>query len=254
MNRTLRKLNARLISLLALLLLISGCASGEESQEKNSQLPTPVMLSDMIPAGEIEIGETAVLVLEDPMSWDMANNDSEIVELQSAIDDGQMTTNFAVIGRSLGTANLYAERDGVGQSFTVEVVERKRNVRIEIAKSGFFVTLPSFLAQRVEFVDEESEMTESVNALSGTLINYLADDGQPRYGSFAYVLKESDWEASQNPNQPPLGREMARIDDRVLVIAGPQDLPFNERYSNDANRFSALATLLRDSMSFSARD
>ena len=239
------------ISLTSLLLVVS-CASNEESQEKNSQLPTPVMLNDMIPPGEIEIGETAVLVLEDPMSWDMTNNDFEIVELQSAIDDGQMTTNFAVIGRSLGTANLYAERDGVGQSFTVEVVERKRNIRTEIAKSGFFVTLPSFLAQRVEFVDEESEMTESVNALSGTLISYLADDGQPRYGSFAYVLRESDWEASQNPNEPPLGSEMARIDDRVLVIAGPQDLPFNERYSNDANRFCALATILNIAENYQA--
>lgn len=202
------------------------------------------MLDYMVPAGEIEIGEVAVIILDEPMNWSMTNNSPDVVELQYAPDDGSMQTNFAVTGLTLGTANLYAEKDGLGQSFTVEVVAKKSQQTLQIADSEFSLTLPSFLADRIEFVIEMDEIAAQLEAVNASYIYYNAEDGQQRFGSFAWVLPIAKWEEIQNPNEPPLGEEMIRLDDVVLVISGPQDLPFNDRYSNDANRYSALATLL----------
>lgn len=219
-------------------------SSDNQTEQPNGQLPTPVMLDYMIPAGEIEIGEVAVIVLEEPMNWVVTNNSTDIVELQDAIDDGTMQTNFAVTGLKLGTANLYAEKDGLGQSFTIEVVEKKEQRTIQIADFDYDITLPSFLADRIEFEIEMGEIATQLEAYNASYIHYIAEDGQRLFGSFAWVLPVTKWEEIQNPDEPPLGDEMLRVGDRVLVVSGPQDLPFNDRYSNDANRYSALATLL----------
>jgi len=230
---------------LLIALAISACASSDTSAPDNSsQLPALVMLDYMVPAGEIEIGEVAVIILDEPMNWSMTNNSPDVVELQYATDDGSMQTNFAVTGLTLGTANLYAEKDGLGQSFTVEVVAKKSQQTLQIADSEFSLTLPSFLAERIEFVIEMDQIAAQLEAVNASYIYYNAEDGQQRFGSFAWVLPIAKWEEIQNPNEPPLGEEMIRLDDVVLVISGPQDLPFNDRYSNDANRYSALATLL----------
>lgn len=236
----------KLATLVASFLLITACSSAEDKTDTklDTQLPAPLMLDYMMPAGEIEIGEVAVIVLDDPMNWSMQNNSPEIVELQDAIDDGNMQTNFAVTALKLGTANLYAEKDGLGQSFTIEVVAKKSTRTLQIADSDFSITLPTFLAERIEFVISMDEYAAEFEAFNASYIYYLAEDGQQLFGSFAWVLPISKWEQMQNPNEPPLGEEMLRIQDRVLVVSGPQDLPFNDRYSDDANRYSALATIL----------
>lgn len=236
----------KLATLVASFLLITACSSAEDKTDTklDTQLPAPLMLDYMMPAGEIEIGEVAVIVLDDPMNWSMQNNSPEIVELQDAIDDGNMQTNFAVTALKLGTANLYAEKDGLGQSFTIEVVAKKSTRTLQIADSDFSITLPNFLAERIEFVISMDEYAAEFEAFNASYIYYLAEDGQQLFGSFAWVLPISKWEQMQNPNEPPLGEEMLRIQDRVLVVSGPQDLPFNDRYSDDANRYSALATIL----------
>lgn len=236
----------KLATLVASFLLITACSSAEDKTDTkpDTQLPAPLMLDYMMPAGEIEIGEVAVIVLDDPMNWSMQNYSPEIVELQDAIDDGNMQTNFAVTALKLGTANLYAEKDGLGQSFTIEVVAKKSTRTLQIADSDFSITLPNFLAERIEFVISMDEYAAEFEAFNASYIYYLAEDGQQLFGSFAWVLPISKWEQMQNPNEPPLGEEMLRIQDRVLVVSGPQDLPFNDRYSDDANRYSALATIL----------
>lgn len=236
----------KLTSLVALFLLLTACSSADDNTDTkpDSQLPAPLILDYMMPAGEIEIGEVAVIVLDDPMNWSMQNNSPEIVQLQDAIDDGTMQTNFSVTALKLGTANLYAEKDGLGQSFTIEVVANKTTRTLQIADSDFSITLPNFLAERIEFVISMDEYAAEFEAFNASYIYYLAEDGQQLFGSFAWVLPISRWEQIQNPNEPPLGEEMLRIEDRVLVVSGPQDLPFNDRYSDDANRYSALATIL----------
>ena len=126
--------------------MLAGCTSSNDdaSPSPNPELPVPVMLDYMIPAGEIEVGEVAVIVFDEPMNWTMQNNSPEIVELQPAIDDGTMQTNFAVTALTLGTANLYAEKDGLGQSFTIEVVAQKGNREIRIADSEFSLSCLAF--------------------------------------------------------------------------------------------------------------
>lgn len=234
------------ISLITSLILVSCTTSdeGNNSAEPEPELPTPVMLDYMTPAGEIEVGEVAVIILENPMEWTLVNNSPDVVELQEAIDDGTMQTNFAVTALKLGTANLYAEKDGLGQSFTIEVVAQSEMRTMQIADSEFYLTLPGFLADRITFEIQMDETAAELEAFNASYIYYQAEDGQPRFGSFAWVLPVSKWEEIQNPNEPPLGDEMLRVGDRVLVVSGPQDLPFNDRYSNDANRYGALATLL----------
>lgn len=233
------------VTAIILLLTISACTSNDAIvSDGSTEIPAPVMLDYMIPAGEIEIGDTAIIILDDPMNWRMTNNSPDIVDLQDAIDDGSMQTNFVVTALKLGTANLYAEKDGLGQSFTIEVVATKAQKTLQIADSEFSLTLPSFLVDRIEFVVEMDQIAAQLEAINASYIYYNAEDGQQRFGSFAWVLPLDKWEEIQNPNEPPLGEEMIRLDDVVLVISGPQDLPFNDRYSNDANRYSALATLL----------
>jgi len=236
----------KLTSLVALFLLVTACSSADDTTDTkpDSQLPAPLMLDYMMTAGEIEIGDVAVIVLDDPMNWSMQNNSPEIVQLQDAIDDGNMQTNFSVTALKLGTANLYAEKDGLGQSFTIEVVAKKSTRMLQIADSDFSITLPNFLAERIEFVISMDEYAAEFEAFNASYIYYIAEDGQQLFGSFAWVLPISRWEQIQEPNEPPLGEEMLRIEDRVLVVSGPQDLPFNDRYSDDANRYSALATIL----------
>lgn len=226
--------------------VLAGCTSSNDdaNPSPSPELPAPVMLDYMIPAGEIEVGEVAVIVLDEPMNWTMQNNSPDIVELQPAIDDGTMQTNFAVTALALGTANLYAEKDGLGQSFTIEVVAQKGNREIRIADSEFSLTLPGFLADLIEFEIQMDQTAAELSAFNASYIHYNAEDGQQRFGSFAWVLPVSVWEEIQNPDEPPLGDEMLRVGDKVLVLSGPQDLPFNDRYSNDANRYSALVTLL----------
>jgi hypothetical protein len=241
------KLLNRFALIVGFALFISACGQSavpDQSKPEEPQLPAPLMLDYMVPAGEIEIGEVAVIVLDEPMSWSMQNNSPEIVELQPAIDDGEMQTNFAVTAIALGTANLYAEKDGLGQSFTIEVVAKKSSKTLQIGDSEFSVSLPGFLADKIEFVASRDEYTEQFDAINANFIYYLSEDKQQMFGSFAWVLPVSKWEEIQNPNEPPLGEEMLRVNDMVLVISGPQDLPFNDRYSNDATRYSALATLL----------
>ena len=235
-----------LLLILLLSVTASGCGSDNQSDSTPTtpELPAPLMLDYMIPAGEIEVGEVAIIVLDDPMNWEMRNNSPEIVELQPAIDDGTMQTNFAVTALKLGTANLYAEKDGLGQSFTIEVVAKKENRELQIADSEFSLTLPGFLADLIEFEIQMDEFAAETSAVNASYIHYNAEDGEQRFGSFAWVLPVSVWDNMQNPDEPPLGDEMVRVGEIVLVVAGPQDLPFNDRYGNDANRYSALATLL----------
>ena len=238
--------NSLLIGLIASLVLVSCTASNDEndSTTPEPQLPAPVMLDYMNPAGEITVGEVAVIVLEDPMNWTLVNNSPDVVKLQDATDDGTMQTNFAVTALKLGTANLYAEKDGLGQAFTIEVVAKTEMRTMQIADSEFYLTLPGFLADRITFEIQMDETAAELEAFNASYIYYQAEDGQPRFGSFAWVLPVAKWEEIQNPNEPPLGDEMLRVGDRVLVVSGPQDLPFNDRYSNDANRYGALVTLL----------
>lgn len=235
-----------LVNLLALLVLAS-CATATtdgQSDEQVAELASPVILDFMLPAGEIEIGELAVIVLDDPTKWVVKNNSPDVVELQDATDDGTTQTNFAAIGLKLGTANLYAEKAGIGQAFTIEVVAKKEQQTLRIADSDFSIVLPAFLAQRIEFVIQMDEYAAELNARNASYIYYKTESGEQRFGSFAWVLPVATWESIQNPNEPPLGEEMFRVNNQVLVVAGPQDLPFNNRYSNDATRYIALATLL----------
>ena len=148
------------------LLVLVGCSSMKDDvgPSPDSNLPAPLMLDYMIPAGEIEVGDVAVIVLDDPMNWEMTNNSPEIVELQPAIDDGTMQTNFAVTALKLGTANLYAEKDGLGQSFTIEVVAKKENRELQIADSEFSLTLPGFLADLIEFEIQMDEFAAEIGA------------------------------------------------------------------------------------------
>lgn len=238
------KITLLFLILSSLLLASCGAENSADNIEIEPELAAPVILDYMIPAGEIEIGELAIILLENPMEWEMVNNSPDVVELQNATDDGVMQTSFGVIGLKLGSANLYAEKDGLGQSFTIEVVEQKSTKTLQIADSDFSLTLPSFLANKIEFVIEKGETAAELEAYNASYIYYIAETGQQIFGSFAWVLPVAKWEEIQNPNEPPLGDEMLRIGDRVLIVSGPQDLPFNDRYSNDANRYSALATLL----------
>jgi len=232
-------------------LLVTACSSDTESTNPDPELPAPVMLDELIPAGEIAVGEVAVIVLPDPMNWVMTNNSLEIVELTQATDDGQMQTNYFVTALKLGTANLYAEKDGLGQAFTIEVVANTGSKTLQIGDSDFSLRVPNFLADRIEFVIQMDQTAAELEAFSAVYIYYKAEDGENRFGSFAWVLPIAKWEEIQNPNEPPLGSELVRTEDRVLVISHPQDLPFNDRYSNDANRYGALVTLLRDAATFS---
>lgn len=236
---------------LLFLALIVGCSSSTKNEGGQNQLPAPLFLDELHTAGEIEVGEVAIIILQDPMKWRVENNSPRIVELQPATDDGSMQTNVAVTGLELGTANLFAEQDGIGLSFTIEVVLEKGSVLVPLGDSGYQVSLPSFLAERVEVVTEDSEVARDVDALWSGFIYFRTIDGERRYASSIYLVTAAKWKAIQNPNEPPLGDKKLQEGDEVLVVAGPVDLPFNDRYSDDANRYGTLATLLDSEENYS---
>jgi|688.fasta_scaffold111453_3 hypothetical protein len=240
----------KFVSLLIALSFLVACSSNQvvdqvDQAQPNTSVSAPVILDAFTPAGQISVGEIAVISIDDPMNWKVKNNNPDVVELINATDDGTVQTNFSVKALKDGIANIYAEKEGLGISYTIIVGSEKEMIDVRIGDSPFQISIPKFLGDRVETSLFMDDLAKDLEAKHAVFIYYkVPNEAQPLFASFLWVLPKSKWQEIQNPNEPPLGTLMREFNEDVLIVAGPQDLPFVDRYSNEANYYVTLTTLL----------
>lgn len=103
----------KFVSLLIALSFLVACSSNQvvdqvDQAQPNTSVSAPVILDAFTPAGQISVGEIAVISIDDPMNWKVKNNNPDVVELINATDDGTVQTNFSVKALKDGIANIYA--------------------------------------------------------------------------------------------------------------------------------------------------
>jgi len=85
---------------------------------------------------------------------------------------------------------------------------------------------------------------------SAVTVTYTPDEGQAAILMGVYYMSESVYEASVNPNEPPLyGTEVARADGYVLSVAGPQDSIYDPE-TDDGKNIGLLYEALYDPESY----
>jgi hypothetical protein len=78
----------------------------------------------------------------------------------------------------------------------------------------------------------------------GVLVMYRPSAGEPSILMGVYIFPEKEFDAAQNPNEPPpFGSEVIRDKGKVLAIAGPHDTIFDPA-TDDGKNIIALNELI----------
>ena len=88
---------------------------------------------------------------------------------------------------------------------------------------------------------------------SAVFVTYTPDEADPTSFMGVYYMPESVFDAAANPNEPPVyGTEVARADDHVLAVVGPQDSIYDPA-TQDAKNIGLLHEALYNPESYMPR-
>jgi hypothetical protein len=228
----------------------AGVASVAGSVPEPLSARPPLWLDATHPAIVLVPGAHAVMPFDDPSSWQVTSDGTDVVELLPAQQHAGWESHHGLRARAPGRARIEARSPADRLIFSVVVdAAGAAEVDYPLTGSGYSLRLPALMAERLVLVPEENDYTRQMQASFAATVRFRSPgtttwDGSPLYVAYFQRVPIEVWERVQAEGGPPIGFEMARSEGQVLLHSPPHDLPYPERFGDEANLYLTTAAML----------